>query len=293
MKLAPAMADGCYPSPAKLNLFLHITGRRADGYHTLQTLFQFLDWGDRLRIHARRDGQLHLHTPTPGIQAQDNLVIKAARALQQHAGSRLGAEFWLDKQLPMGAGLGGGSSNAATTLVVLNQLWGLHVSIAELLQLAVKLGADVPVFVQGQAAWAEGVGEQLSPVELPQPHFVVLVPDCHISTAALFANPSLQRNHPPVTLNDYSAGRCGNDFWPCVQAHYPAVQAAHGWLSRHAQAHLTGTGSAVFAVMPSHEQAEQLAAQAPAQWRPRVVQGCNRSPLYAANAGHAQPTHLK
>ncbi|TVP89712.1 MAG: 4-(cytidine 5'-diphospho)-2-C-methyl-D-erythritol kinase, partial [Pseudomonadaceae bacterium] len=188
------------PAPAKLNLFLHITGRRTDGYHTLQTLFQFLDYGDTLHFQPRRDGQIQLHTELEGVDPADNLILRAAKLLQPHCAQHGGADIRLDKRLPMGGGLGGGSSDAATTLLGLNQLWQCGLTLDQLAELGLQLGADVPVFVRGHAAWAEGVGEQLTPVDIEEPWYLVAIPDCNVSTAEVFSDQRLTRDTPPITL---------------------------------------------------------------------------------------------
>jgi len=278
-----------WPAPAKLNLFLHITGRRADGYHELQTVFQFLDVGDTLRFEPRADNAVRRVTPVPGVTEADDLVVRAARLLQQHGGHPQGVDIHIDKRLPMGGGLGGGSSDAATTLVALNRLWRLGLSDDELAALGLRLGADVPVFVRGRAAWAEGVGEHLQAVELPEPWFVVLVPGVHVSTGELFNDPQLTRDAPAVKIRDFlaaphDAARFGNVFEPVVRARYREIDAVLSWLSDAASAvgpaRLTGTGGCVFAPFEDEAAARAIASQAEGRWQCIVARGCNRSPLY-------------
>ncbi len=271
-----------WPAPAKLNLFLHITGRRADGYHALQTLFQFIDYGDRLRFRPEPTGRVRRLGELAGVAEDDDLCVRAARLLQAETGCRQGVAIALEKRLPLGGGLGGGSSDAATTLVALNRLWRLGLTVDALAELGLRLGADVPVFVRGQAAWAEGVGEVLRPVQLAEPWYLVLVPDTAVATAALFSHPELTRDQPPVKMRDYLAGACGNVFEPLVCATYPEVDAALRWLRAQpgvAEAHMTGTGACLFAAFDDEGAARQVAAAAQDRWQTIVARGCNRSPL--------------
>lgn len=279
-----ASPDGevAWLAPAKLNLMLRVLGRRADGYHRLQTVFQFLDHCDRLSFTPRHDGRIERTGGPAGVPADDDLVVRAARALQQHTGCTAGVGIRLDKRLPMGGGLGGGSSDAATTLHALNRHWGLGLPVGTLAAIGLRLGADVPVFVHGFAAWAEGVGEALQPVSLPEPWFLVLTPPCHVATAAVFGDPELTRDSPPITIADFVAGDARNDCLAVVLRRYPAVAAAFEWLNQHAVARLTGTGGCVFAAFVSRTAAEQVAAMAPTQFAPFVARGCNRSPLMDA-----------
>jgi len=289
-----------WPAPAKLNLFLHVTGRRADGYHELQSVFQFLDFGDLLRFTVREDGRLQRATEVPGVPEADDLMIRAARLLQTETACPLGVDIHIDKRLPMGGGLGGGSSDAATTLVALNQLWGLVLDEDRLAALGLQLGADVPVFVRGRAAWAEGVGDRLTPVDLPEPWFVVLVPQVRVATAQLFADPQLTRDARPLKIRDYlarldsgGAGNIsgalfcqsgkdpvGNVFEPLVRAKYREVDAALGDLQRFAPTRLTGTGACVFAAFADEALARAAAEQLAPRWQTIVAAGCNRSPLF-------------
>lgn len=252
------------PAPAKLNLFLHITGRRHDGYHTLQTLFQLLDYGDSLRFSERSDGQLRFTCSDTCLENADNLVMQAARVLQQTLRCAAGADIHLEKHIPAGAGLGGGSSDAATTLVALNRLWQGHLSRQALADLGLQLGADVPVFVMGRSAWAEGIGEELTPVTLDPQFFVVLTPACHVSTATIFSHQQLTRDSTAIKMCAFLAGQSRNDCEALVRKLYPAVDAALDWLSQFAPARLTGTGSSVFAAFSDEAQARTVLAQLPA-----------------------------
>jgi len=274
--------DRWWPAPAKLNLMLRITGRREDGYHLLQSVFQFLDYGDRLRLRRRDDGRIRRAGLLPGVPEADDLVVRAARLLQAAARVDLGVDIRLEKRLPMGGGLGGGSSDAATTLVVLNRLWGIDYPVDHLARLGLRLGADVPVFVRGFAAWAEGVGECLTPVELPQPWYLVVTPLCHVATAAIFCDPDLTRDSPPITIRDFLAGSAINDCVPVVCRRFPEVAGAMAWLGQFAQARLTGTGGCVFAEFAREDAAREVLKMAPEGYRAFVARGVNRSPLMAA-----------
>jgi 4-diphosphocytidyl-2-C-methyl-D-erythritol kinase len=268
-----------WPAPAKLNLFLHITGRRADGYHELQTVFQLLDYGDSLRFGVREDGRIRLAAATPGVPEEQDLCVRAARLLQQSTGSALGADIELDKRLPLGGGLGGGSSDAATVLVALNHLWGTGLSPRQLSELGLALGADVPVFVQGRSAWAEGVGERLTPLPLLPRWYLVLHPDCEVATAKVFAAPDLTRNTPSIKMAAFRAGRVGNDCEAVVRALYPPVGRALDWLGGFAPARLTGTGACVFAAFEHEAGARAVLAQLPSPWQGFVARGVDESPL--------------
>ncbi len=274
--------DGAWPAPAKLNLMLRVLGRRADGYHRLQTIFQFIDRCDRIRIRPRADGAIIRTRGAAEVPADEDLVIRAARLLQRTAACRVGAEIDVEKVLPMGGGLGGGSSDAATTLVALNQLWDLRLDQDRLASLGLELGADVPVFVRGTAAWGEGVGERLTPVSLPEPWFVVLRPPCHVSTATVFNDPELTRDSDPITIARFLEGDSRNDCLPVVLQRFPIVREAFEWLNVRGSAQLTGTGSCLFAAYDERATAKSVAAEAPSQWNPFVARGKNRSPLFAA-----------
>ncbi|WP_244814508.1 4-(cytidine 5'-diphospho)-2-C-methyl-D-erythritol kinase [Caballeronia sp. Lep1P3] len=278
-------------APAKLNLFLHITGRRPDGYHALQTVFQLLDWGDVLHFTRREDGVVMRETDVPGVAADDDLVVRAARLLQKHAGSRFGVDIEIDKRLPMGAGLGGGSSDAATTLLALNRLWGVDLSRKTLQNLALQLGADVPFFVFGQNAFAEGVGEALQAVELPKRFFLVVTPAVHVPTAAIFSEKSLTRNTEVVTITDFLAQQRSDANWPdsfgrndmqaVVARRYAEVAKVLEWFSNLAPARMTGSGASVFAAFTSQAEAELAQAKLPASWKSVVTSSLDSHPLFA------------
>ena len=269
-----------WPAPAKLNLMLRIVGRRPDGYHLLQTVFQFLDYSDRLWFQSRADGGLVRKGVVAGVASEADLTIRAARLLQQATGAGYGATIRIEKRLPLGGGLGGGSSDAATTLVALNHCWQTGLNLAQLAELGLQLGADVPVFVHGQAAWAEGVGERLTAMELAEPWFVVLTPACQVATGAIFNDPELTRNSPLRTIADFVSGAGGNDCEAVVYRRYPEVAAAAAWLSRHGVARLTGTGACIFAAFPDAGSAQQVLEQLPPGWTGFVAQGRNHSPLH-------------
>lgn len=251
------------PAPAKLNLFLHITGRRADGYHTLQTVFQFLEAADQLHFQRLPHNVIELSPNINGIAPEDNLIVRAARALQRATDCALGARIQLDKHLPMGGGLGGGSSDAATTLLALNFLWHCNLDLDELAAIGLSLGADVPVFIHGHAAWAEGIGEKLVAVDLNEPWYVVLTPDAHSSTAEAFAHPELTRNSPAITLRAFFAGAGKNDFEKVVCKLSPAIDAARAWLAQRGSARMTGTGACLFLECTSREHAAATLAECP------------------------------
>ncbi|MBD3814395.1 MAG: 4-(cytidine 5'-diphospho)-2-C-methyl-D-erythritol kinase, partial [Betaproteobacteria bacterium] len=276
------------PAPAKLNLMLHILGRRADGYHELQTLFQFLEHGDELGFSLRQDGEIRLHTPIEGVAHDSNLIVRAAKRLQEASGTSLGADIWLDKRLPMGGGIGGGSSDAATTLLGLNRLWNLGLDLDRLAQLGLSLGADVPVFVRGHAAFAEGVGERLQPVELPEPWYLVAVPQVSVSTAEIFSDPELTRNTPPITVRSLLAGGGHNDCQPVVEKRYPQVRNALSLLNKFVPARMTGTGACVFGSFPNKGEADKVCRQLPADLPAFVAQGRNISMLHRKLAQLAQ-----
>lgn len=272
-----------WPAPAKLNLFLRITGRRSDGYHELQTVFRLLAWGDELRLRVREDGAIQRVIEVPGVPADSDLAVRAARLLQAHTGGVAGADIAVEKRIPMGGGLGGGSSDAATVLVALNQLWGCRLDEDALAELGRQLGADVPVFVRGRSAWAEGVGERLTPLTLPRRHYVVLDPRAHVPTSALFQAPELTRNAPQATISSFVSGETTeNAFAPVVRRRHPEVAAALDWLGRHGAARLSGSGGCVFLETVTREQAEAIAVLCPDEFGVHVASGVNRSPLLAA-----------
>lgn len=272
------------PSPAKLNLFLHITGRRQDGYHELQTLFQFLDHGDTLTFTNRRDGLLTLSEAMPGISDDDNLILKAAHLLQTATNQQqAGVTITVEKRLPMGGGLGGGSSNAATTLLALNHLWKTGLTLQQLAELGLQLGADVPVFVLGHSAFGEGIGEKLTRASPPEDWFVVLKPDCHISTSEIFSSQGLTRNTPRITIapafeGDVSGYR--NDCEDVVKRLYPEVKSSMDWLSKFGPARLTGTGACIFGRFATEAEARQVWAEKPSGIDGFVAKGVNLSPLH-------------
>jgi 4-diphosphocytidyl-2-C-methyl-D-erythritol kinase len=268
------------PAPAKLNLMLHILGRRDDGYHELQTLFQFLDYGDELDFALRDDGVIRLHDLLEGVPHDSNLIVKAAKRLQADAGTSLGVDIWLRKVLPMGGGIGGGSSDAATTLVALNRLWQLGWDEDRLAALGLTLGADVPVFVRGRAAFAEGVGEKLTPVSPAEPWYLVLVPQVSVSTAEIFSDPLLTRDSPAIKVRSVLEGNSRNDCQPVVERRYPDVRNALSLLSKFTQAKLTGTGSCVFGAFPNKAEADKVSALLTETLTGFVAKGSNVSMLH-------------
>ncbi|MEJ2591367.1 MAG: 4-(cytidine 5'-diphospho)-2-C-methyl-D-erythritol kinase [Candidatus Thiodiazotropha sp.] len=272
-------ASSGWPAPAKLNLMLRIVGRRADGYHELQTVFQFLDLGDELCFRLRDDSKILLLDPLDGVPAESDLCYRAARALQRACDCRTGVEIGLRKHLPMGGGLGGGSSDAATTLVALNRLWGCDLDTHTLRAIGLDLGADVPVFIHGHAAWAEGVGEQIMDLDPPVAWYLVLVPDCHVSTAEIFTQPDLTRHSPRIKIRDFLEGDSRNDCLPVVRRRHPRVAAALDWLNQFADARLTGTGACVFAAFADEQHARQAHRSLPEDLDGFVARGVNRSPL--------------
>lgn len=279
-----------WPAPAKLNLFLRITGRRADGYHELQTVFRLLDWGDEVRLRVRDDGMVRRTREVPGVPETADLVVRAAQLLRERSGTRLGADIAVDKRIPMGGGLGGGSSDAATVLVALNRLWQLGLGEEALAELGCRLGADVPVFVRGRSAWAEGVGERLTPLALPPRHYVVLDPHEPVPTAALFQAPELTRNAPPATISSFVSGETReNAFTPVVRARHPRVAAALDWLGSFGQARLSGSGGCVFLELRSLERAQAVVQQCPATFTAHLATGVEVSPLHEAAARHRGP----
>ena len=268
------------PAPAKLNLMLHILGRRADGYHELQTLFQFLDYGDELSFAIREDGEVRLQTEIANVPHDSNLIVRAARALKEQSGCPLGVDIWLKKVLPMGGGIGGGSSDAATTLLGLNHLWKLDWDEDRLAALGLKLGADVPVFVRGHAAFAEGVGEILTPVTPEEPWYVVLVPQVSVSTAEIFSDPLLTRDTPPIKVRPVPKGNSRNDCLPVVARRYPDVRNALNLLGKFTEAKLTGTGSCVFGAFPNKAEADKVSALLTETLTGFVAKGSNISMLH-------------
>jgi 4-diphosphocytidyl-2-C-methyl-D-erythritol kinase len=269
-------------SPAKLNLFLHINGRRADGYHELQTLFQLLDYGDQLHFQLSDHPGIALQPAIAGVAHDDNLIVKAARLLEPHRQIEQGVRIEIDKRLPMGGGIGGGSSNAATTLLALNHLWQCQLSVAALAALGLQLGADVPVFVEGRSAFAEGVGEKLQAVEIPETYYLVLKPHCHVSTAEIFSDKQLTRNTSAITIAAVFEQGHRNDCEPVVRKLYPEVDNALKWLDQYSPAHLTGTGACVFARFDSRSSAEQVMGKLPTEQKGFIAKGVNISPTHQA-----------
>jgi 4-diphosphocytidyl-2-C-methyl-D-erythritol kinase len=269
-----------WPAPAKLNLFLHVTGRRADGYHELQTLFQLIDLCDTITIALRADGRIERPAGPANVAPEADLTLRAALALQRETGTTQGADLRVHKRIPQGAGLGGGSSDAATTLLALNELWDCRLSPDELARLALPLGADVPVFVEGSSAWAEGLGERLTAVSLPDAWYVIIYPGVGLSTREVFQSPELTRNSPLITIRAFFQSGGRNDCEPVVRARSPEVAAALDWLAREGSARLTGTGSCVFTARSSAADAERLAAHVPDRWMSFVARGVNTSPVH-------------
>ncbi len=274
------------PAPAKLNLFLHVVGRRDDGYHLLQSLFQLIDLQDTLNFDLRDDDRINRVTVLADVPEENDLVIRAAKLLKNEAKVRghevCGVDIGLEKRIPMGGGLGGGSSDAATVLLALNHLWQLHMSRAELMHLGVQLGADVPFFLLGQNAFAEGIGEQLTPVTLPEAWYVVIHPGVGVPTPSVFGAAELTRDTKVVKMADFSArplGFGGNDLQAVVVHAYPAVADALKWLSLHGEARMTGSGASVFAWFESESEAQTVLQQLPAQWRGWKVRSLDEHPL--------------
>lgn len=269
-----------FPCPAKLNLFLYINQKRADGYHELQTLFQFLDYGDWLTITINNTGKIELTNPLEGVALEQNLIYRAAKMLQQTTQTTLGASIHLEKHLPMGGGVGGGSSDAATTLVALNYLWQTQLSVDQLAELGLQLGADVPIFVHGKAAFAEGVGEKITYCQPPEKYYVVVKPNVAISTAKVFQDPNLPRQTPKKPLAVLLSENYTNDCEKVVRDHYPEVEQAIQWLVQYAPTRLTGTGACIFAEFDSQDRALAVFQQRPSDLTGFVAKGVNQSPLY-------------
>jgi 4-diphosphocytidyl-2-C-methyl-D-erythritol kinase len=268
-----------FPAPAKLNLMLRVTGRRADGYHLLQTVIRFIDYGDMLSFRVREDGVVNRVNDVAGVPAAEDLSVRAARQLQQACGTRLGADLTLRKRLPLGSGLGGGSSDAATTLLALNDLWRAGLPRERLLALALELGADVPVFVGGENALVEGIGERLTPLDLPADWYLVLVPPVAVPTARMFSHNQLKRDSKPIKITAFSVEQAGNDLEPVVCSEYPEVARHLAWLRQAAPAGMTGAGACVFAAFPTEQAARQVWNQAPAGMEGFIARGLARHPL--------------
>lgn len=281
----PRAEELVLPAPAKLNLFLHVTGRRPDGYHLLQTVFQLLDYGDELRLRA--GPELTLTCNHAELAGPDNLVLRAARVLQARAGISRGAAIHLHKRLPAGAGLGGGSSDAASTLLALNRLWDLNLPLQELAALGLQLGADVPVFVMGRSAWAEGVGERLLPLALPRRWFTVVTPSCHVATREIFSHRELTRNTPAIKIPAFPILGGKNDCEPVACRLYPQIREALDWLGQHGEARMTGTGASVFAAFGSEAEARDVLARLPGRWQGFVAGSVDTSPAHLTLEGRA------
>ena len=273
------MSADAWPAPAKLNLFLHVVGRRADGYHEIQTVFQLVDLADRLVIAPRRDAEIRRLDGPAGIPPEEDLCVRAARRLQEASHVGRGADIRLDKHVPIQGGLGGGSSDAATTLVALNEIWGLRMAPSILVELGLGLGADIPFFIHGQTAWGEGVGERLTPLELPPKHYAIVFPGVGISTAEIFQAPELTRKTPETTIRGFLKAGGRNDCEPVVAGRSPEVRRALDWLGRRGSARMTGTGSCVFAAFDDRGSAQAALADLPKGWRGFVARGLDRSPL--------------
>jgi 4-diphosphocytidyl-2-C-methyl-D-erythritol kinase len=269
-----------WPAPAKLNLMLHVIGRRPDGYHELQTVFQLLDFCDSVEISVRDDGQITRPSGPTGVPEMDDLTVRAAVALKEASGSPLGAEIVIRKRIPLGGGMGGGSSDAATTLLALNQMWQIGWTSQQIATLGGKLGADIPIFLAGRSAWAEGTGDRITPVSLgTDSWYLVIFPGVLVPTASVFQAAELTRNSPPTTMRGFLETGGRNDCEAVVRARFPAVGEALDWLGGHASARLTGTGSCVFAKFARVEDAERVAARVPDAWRAMVARGLDSSPL--------------
>ena len=268
-----------YPAPAKLNLFLHVIGRRADGYHLLQSIFRLIDLCDWIDIAPRNDGRIVRASDLPGVSAEADLVVRAATLLRDYAGITNGATLSVEKHIPMGGGLGGGSSDAATTLMALNQIWALHLSPSQLAELGLKLGADVPFFLCGTNAWAEGVGETLTPIELPPAWYVVIFPGVVVPTAEIFAAPELTRDSKPLKITSFFTGLGQNDLEPVVRKKFSQVAQALDWLKTYGDARMSGSGSSVFAAFENEAKARAVLKEVPREWRGFAAQGLNRHPF--------------
>ena len=286
------MTSANWPAPAKLNLFLHVLGRRADGYHELQTAYQLIDLADYLTFGLREDGEIRRLEGPASVPAEMDLAVRAARQLQAASGSRQGVDLRITKRIPIQGGLGGGSSDAATTLVALNELWGIHLPVGQLADMGRELGADLPLFIQGHSAWGEGIGERLTPLDLPPRYYAVIFPGIGVSTSEVFQASELTRNSPSLTIRAFLQAGGRNDCAPVATGRYPEVARALGWLARRGDARLTGTGSCVFAGFTERAQAEAALSELPGEWSGFVAQGLDQSPLQerlaADRARHGQ-----
>ena len=273
------MSNNVWPAPAKLNLFLHIIGRRKDGYHQLQTVFQILDYADEIEFQPTDDSKIYVKGNYVEIAKDDDLVFRAASSLRQITGVNEGIDISVNKRIPLGGGLGGGSSDAATTLVALNEIWDIGLSLPDLADIGFNLGADVPVFIHGHSAWGEGIGEKLEPVTLGKTCYLVVHPGCHVNTARIFSSPDLTRNSSPITIRDFEEGTCRNDCESVVFHEFPEIADAALWLGRWSEARLTGTGACLFSGFTSEQEAGQVYDQLPSKWQGFICKGMNRSPL--------------
>lgn len=278
--MTETQAFAAFKAPAKINLFLHITGRRPDGYHELQSVFELLDYCDIVHLRTRLDGIVQRTDDVEGVDEGDDLCLRAARALQEYSGCALGVDVRLEKNIPIGGGLGGGSSDAATVLLALNRLWNLNLSRAELIQIGVKLGADVPIFIFGESAWAEGVGEKLQSISLSESWYLVLTPAVHVSTSIIFKHSELTRDTIPSKIAAFFKGYGHNDLAPVVCQEYPAVASALGWLKQFGDARMSGSGASVFCSFETEAEALQVLAQKPIGCRGFVAKSLGRHPLY-------------
>jgi 4-diphosphocytidyl-2-C-methyl-D-erythritol kinase len=279
--MSRADLPAAWPAPAKLNLFLHVTGRRADGYHTLQTVFRFLDLEDSLRFTPRADGVVRRVSDVPGVPADGDLCLRAALALKRATGCALGADIALVKRIPLGGGLGGGSSDAATTLLALNALWGTGLDCERLAALGLGLGADLPVFLHGRAAWGEGIGERLTPIALPPAHYVLLAPPVAVATARVFAALELTACTPAITIRDFHAGRGRNDLEPVARRLYPEVDKALKWLGKYGDARMTGSGGCLYLEVADAGRGREIAAACPPELaRAWVARGVDVHPIH-------------
>lgn len=269
-------------SPAKINLFLHIIGRRSDGYHLLQTAYQFINFYDDMFFSSRTDSTISLQSSSQEILPEENLIFKAAKLLQAHSSCQSGINIRLTKRIPLGGGLGGGSSNAATTLLALNKLWEINLNKEELAQLGLTLGADIPIFIHGRAAFAEGIGEKFYPIDPPEDWFLVIFPNCKVSTEKIFSDSQLTRNTPEITIAEFFENGGHNDCEPVARKHFPEIANTLDWLNQYTTARMTGTGSSVFATFKSKEAALKVAEKIPASLNSIIVRGTNHSLLHMA-----------
>jgi 4-diphosphocytidyl-2-C-methyl-D-erythritol kinase len=271
------MRDDFWPAPAKLNLFLHILNKRHDGYHELQTVFQLLELCDEIRFEPHTKGDIVLTRDYDAGPAVDDLIYRAASILQHKSGTSQGIRISVQKNIPMGGGLGGGSTDAATTLLALNEIWDCGLTIDELAAIGLQLGADVPVFIYGHTAWAEGIGEKLQALELPENWYLIIHPGCHVSTADIFNHPDLTRNSPPITIRDFMKGACRNDCESAVYREFPEIAEVSRYLERWTKASLTGTGACVFGIFESEAKARDILAMMPEKWQGIVSRGTKES----------------